>query len=300
MDRKLTDEEKIEQGKKYVHPQSIRSHDFLRISYRRLIIWSVFILFLAIPPIVDTTIDKVSKGNKNAHKIVVPNPTQQEPIIQVYAARTWGPKGIFAVHSWIAMKPQGAKNFEVSQVIGWREDHQGNVLFRETHVPVNSWYGNEAALLLDLRGDHVESLIEKVDVAIKAYPWKDEYHLFPGPNSNTFVSWVGLKVPELGLDLPSTAIGKDWRPLKQVLGSSASGTGIQASLFGLLGTSIGLEEGLEINILGLNFELDLIDLAFELPLFGRFEIWYLLGYLIIWLYARKWIIRTRSKYIYLA
>lgn len=301
MDRKLTDEEKEEQRKKDVHPQKIRSQYLIRISYRKVIIWFVLILFLALPPLVDATINKFFWQNRNSKTVVVPNPNQHhEPILQVYAARTWGPKGIFAVHSWIAMKPQGAKSFEVSQVIGWRQDYSGNVLFRDTHVPINSWYGNEATLLLDLRGERAGELIGKVDAAIKQYPWKKEYNLYPGPNSNTFVSWIGLKVPELGLDLPSTAIGKDWRPLKQALGSSASGSGIQASLFGILGTSIGIEEGLEVNVLGLNFELDLFDLAMELPLFGRFEIWYLLCYLIIGFYARKWMIRTKSKYIYLA
>ena len=89
------------------------------------------------------------------------------------------------------------------------------------------------------------------------------------------------------LDLPSTAIGKDWRPLENVVGPSASGTGFQASLFGLLGISIGMEEGMEINILGLNFELDLLDLAVEIPLFGRYEVWYLLCYLSIWVFMRK-------------
>ena len=109
----------------------------------------------------------------------------------------------------------------------------------------------------------------------------------PGPNSNTFVSWVGLQIPEMGLDLPSTAIGKDWRPLEHSLGTSASGSGIKASLFGLLGTSIGYEEGLEINVLGLSFELDLFDLALELPLFGRYSIWYLVVFLVLWITIRR-------------
>jgi hypothetical protein len=31
--------------------------------------------------------------------------------------------------------------------------------------------------------------------------------VFPGPNSNTFVAWIGLQVPQLGLELPFSAIG---------------------------------------------------------------------------------------------
>ena len=296
MDRQLTEEERIEQRKKFVRPEKNHTHH-PSFYFRKLIIWAVLMVFLAMPKIIDygTGIIGLHIGSKTDQEQVPDPNTHQAPILQVYAARTWGPKGIFAVHSWIAMKPQGAKRYEVSQVIGWRQDHHGNVLFRETNVPVNSWWGNEATLILDLRGDQAAPLIEKVDAAIQAYPWKHEYQLYPGPNSNTFVAWVGLQVPELGLDLPSTAIGKDWRPLENSFGPSASGTGIQASLSGMLGLSLGLEEGLEMNILGLNFELDMLDLAFELPLLGRYEIWYLIGYLITWFYVRKWIKLMESK-----
>jgi hypothetical protein len=124
-------------------------------------------------------------------------------------------------------------------------------------------------LLLDIRGEKAETLIPKVIQAVNDYPHKTNYHAWPGPNSNTFTAFIGRQVPELRLDLPSTAIGKDYREISEIVGMSASGTGIQASLWGLMGISVGLEEGLEINLLGLNFELDLFDLAIELPGIGR-------------------------------
>ena len=34
-----------------------------------------------------------------------PPDTHPEAVVQVYAARTWGWKGAFAVHSWIVFKP---------------------------------------------------------------------------------------------------------------------------------------------------------------------------------------------------
>lgn len=192
-----------------------------------------------------------------------------EPVIQVYAARTRGTKKAVAVHSWVATKRQGAEFYEVSQVIGWRLRRGGTAVFMEPGIPDKDWYGNTPELLLDLRGAEAAALIDKIDAAVEAYPWAGEYTAWPGPNSNTFVSWVGLQVPELGLDLPSTAIGKDWRPIEGAAGWSASGTGVQASLFGLLGATVGYEEGLEVNVLGLSFELDLFDLAIELPGVGR-------------------------------
>lgn len=151
-----------------------------------------------------------------------------------------------------------------------RQKGHGPVVFIDQIPPDRSWYGNEPFLLLDLRGVKAEALIAKVYKAQKEYPWRNEYTIYPGPNSNTFVSWIGVQIPELGLDLPSTAIGKDWRPLNRAFGRSTSGSGIQLSLFGLIGFSLGIQEGMEINLLGLSFELDLFDMAIELPFFGRY------------------------------
>ena len=43
-----------------------------------------------------------------------------EAVVQVYAARAWGWRGYFGVHSWLAVKPTGAPAFTVYEVIGWR------------------------------------------------------------------------------------------------------------------------------------------------------------------------------------
>ncbi|MDZ7607477.1 MAG: DUF3750 domain-containing protein [Cyclobacteriaceae bacterium] len=193
----------------------------------------------------------------------------EEAIIQVYAARTRGAKKALAVHTWIATKRKGADQYIISQVFGWRLRPGGTALFREPGIPDKSWARNEPSLLLDLRGEEAELLIDKVEQAISKYPWHDVYTAWPGPNSNTFLAWIGLQVPELRLDLPATAIGKDWRPISEIFGKSASGTGLQCSLYGLLGITAGYEEGIEVNIAGLSIELDIFDLALELPGIGR-------------------------------
>ena len=78
-----------------------------------------------------------------------------------------------------------------------------------------------------------------------------------------------MAVPEAGIALPPTAIGKDYRADGQVFGRSPSGTGYQVSLFGLCGVTVGWAEGLEINILGLVAGLDIRRPALKLPGFGR-------------------------------
>lgn len=196
---------------------------------------------------------------------------QSEAIIQVYAARTWGLKGALAVHTWISTKRNNADVYRNYQVIGWRHMHgkRTPLAIHETRLPQQEWFGNASTLLLELRGEQYESTIDSIESVIAGYPYLDTYTMWPGPNSNTFVAYVARLVPEMGLDLPSTAIGKDYRPWNYPVGRSPSRTGFQASLFGLAGFTLAVEEGLELNLLSLNFELDIFDLAIELPGIGR-------------------------------
>ena len=100
------------------------------------------------------------------------------------------------------------------------------------------------------------------------YPYANAYVTWPGPNSNTFVAWVGREVPELRLALPPTAIGKDFLG-GQIAAPTPSGTGLQISLGGLLGVAVGVKEGLEFNLLGLVIGVDPLGLAIKLPGVGR-------------------------------
>jgi hypothetical protein len=92
--------------------------------------------------------------------------------------------------------------------------------------------------------------------------------MWPGPNSNTFTASVLRAVPELEATLPPNALGKDFRPYPY-LGLTDSGTGIEASLWGLLGVKVGWVEGVELNFFGLVAGLDLRHPALKLPGFGR-------------------------------
>jgi len=190
-------------------------------------------------------------------------------IIQVYSARTWGTKQAFSVHTWISTKKSGANHYTSYEIIGWKLRRNNTALVIRDNLPDRDWWGHQPELLLDYRKNDADALIDRIAKAVEQYPHKQEYQAYPGPNSNTFTATIARQVPELGLDLPSTAIGKDYKSFAQSFGKSPSGTGVQASLFGLLGLTLGIEEGIEINILGLNFELDIFDFAIELPGIGR-------------------------------
>ena len=191
-----------------------------------------------------------------------------EAVIQVYAARVRGFRGVFGVHTWIAVKPVAATEYTVYEIIGWRLRWQDTALVVRHRAPDARWFGSEPEVIAEKRGAGVEELIARVDKAAHAYPWAGEYTMWPGPNSNTFTAWVLRAVPELEADLPPTAIGKDYSGAK-LIGSAPSGKGFQLSLFGLLGLTGSSVEGLELNLLGLTFGLNPLDPALKLPLIGR-------------------------------
>ena len=71
-----------------------------------------------------------------------------------------------------------------------------------------------------------------------------------------------------GLDLPPTAIGKDYLGPTTFVAMAPSGSGWQFSLAGLAGVTVAREEGLEFNLLGLGFGVDVNDARLRLPGLG--------------------------------
>jgi len=191
-----------------------------------------------------------------------------EAVVQVYAARTWGWRGYFGVHTWVAVKPAAADAYTVYEVIGWRLRSSDSAVVVRNRVPDERWFGSPPELLAEKRGAGADALIERIDRAARDYPYAGEYTMWPGPNSNTFVAWIARAVPELAVDLPPTAIGKDYNGAR-LIGRAPSGSGVQLSLFGLLGVTASGVEGLELNVLGLTFGVNPFDPALKLPLVGR-------------------------------
>jgi hypothetical protein len=201
---------------------------------------------------------------------LAPDPaTTPEAVVQVYAARAWGWKGILAVHSWIVMKRTGAAAFERYEVVGWGVRRGAPAVRKDMRAIDGYWAGNPPRVLVEHRGPAAEGLIDRIEAAIASYPYPDQYRTWPGPNSNTFIAHIGREVPELGLDMPPIAVGKDYLTNGGLFARTPSGSGVQLSLLGVLGLSVGRTEGLEINLLGLIIGIDPLGLALKLPGVGR-------------------------------
>jgi Protein of unknown function (DUF3750) len=183
----------------------------------------------------------------------------------IFTGRTGRWKGIFAVHSWVVFKPENATTWSRYDVVGWGQPVRTN-----NWAPDGRWFGDTPRVLVDVRGPQAQALIPKVKAAIAAYSYNHlgDYRIWPGPNSNTFTAAVLRSMPELAATLPPNAIGKDFRAYPYA-GLTDSRTGIEASLWGVLGVKLGWVEGIEFNILGLVAGLDVRHPALKLPGFGR-------------------------------
>ncbi len=197
-----------------------------------------------------------------------PASADHEARMLVFTGRTGRWKGIFAVHSWVVLKPENAATWTRYDVVGWGQPVRTN-----GWAPDARWFGDAPRILLDVHGPQAATLIPKVKAAIAGYDYSEfgDYRVWPGPNSNTFTAAVLRAVPELKATLPSNAVGKDFRALPYA-GLTDSGTGIELSLWGLLGMKLGWVEGVELNFMGLVTGFDLRHPALKLPGFGRIGI----------------------------
>jgi hypothetical protein len=209
--------------------------------------------------------DSYAQANWSSTGMLPPPSADRDARLLIFTARTGRWKGIFSVHSWVVFKPAGAATWNRYDVVGWGQPIRTNGWDPDGH-----WYGDTPRVLVDVHGAEAAALIPKVKAAIADYSYSKagDYTVWPGPNSNTFTATILRAVPELETSLPSNAIGKDFRP-RPYAGLTDSRTGVEASLWGLLGVKVGWVEGVEFNFMGLVTGFDLRHPAVKLPGFGR-------------------------------
>jgi hypothetical protein len=206
------------------------------------------------------TADRSSAG------LLPPAASHPDAVIRVFAARTVRWRSIFAVHTWIVVKEQGAASYSRYDCTAWGEPIRSNGF-----APDGRWFGAIPETVVAVDGRRAEALIPKIRDVIENYRFRayGDYSAWPGPNSNTFVQAALDSVPELRAVLPPTAIGKDYPYTGRWIGLTSSRTGIYASLSGYIGVTIGWVEGVEVNFFGAVLGLDIRRPALKLPGVGR-------------------------------
>lgn len=126
----------------------------------------------------------------------------------------------FAVHPWIVTTKNGQstrweiihreypgkerfgflyKNFYSDPKQGIKKHSLSNQYWHTTKIGEIS--GGEESL--------AASMFSFIENMSPNYPFQNNYTLFPGPNSNTYVAWVLKHFPEAKIQLPWNAFGKN-------------------------------------------------------------------------------------------
>jgi hypothetical protein len=190
------------------------------------------------------------------------------PVVLVFAARSARWRGVVSVHSWIAIRPRNQAVFTRYEVVGWNREK--SFVRKSTGNEDAYWYGYRPVKLFEALGPKAEVLIERIEQEVERYPYRDRYGAWPGPNSNTFVAHIARQIPELEVDLPPTAIGKDYIPGFH-MSRPPSSRGWQLGFGGYAGITLSPQEGFEINIASAVYGFDFQPLALKMPAIGRIE-----------------------------
>jgi hypothetical protein len=232
--------------------------------YNLITLFSIVLLFTSCAGTSDWR-----NATKESAKIAPEPSVEREAIVYVFAAKTVSWRGIFSVHSWVAFKEKNAPSYTTLHVIGWRVNRGLPAVVVKNDIPDRYWYGAKPEVVFMIKGTEAELMIPQISRAVASYPYANKYHAWPGPNSNTFISHILRNVSGMTVELPPNAIGKDYLVSDFFFSRSETKTGGQFSLYGVFGLTLGLNEGIELNILGLNFGIDLKNPALKLPLIGR-------------------------------
>ena len=187
-------------------------------------------------------------------------------LVRVLAARTVSWRGIVASHCWIVLKSAEDIRYQRFDYTAW-----GEPIWVDRFVPDGLWFGSTPEVVFAADGAEAEAMVPRILAAVRDYRFAraGDYRAWPGPNSNTFVAAVMSAVPGIAASLPPTAIGKDFPYDGRWSGITPSGTGLRLNFGGYLGVTIGWVEGLEINVLGAVWGIDVRRPALKLPALGR-------------------------------
>jgi hypothetical protein len=102
------------------------------------------------------------------------------------------------------------------------------------------------------------------------YPHGQKYRYWPGPNSNTYATWV-LRQSGIRIDHHPLAVGKDYMGFWGFgAWTTTTRTGLQVES-PILGVKLGLLDGLELHLLCMTLGIDIWPPAIKTPL-GRFGV----------------------------
>ncbi len=199
------------------------------------------------------------------------HPDDSGDVVRVWSARLPGALWPIAEHLILEvrtadMPPGLGESWEV-----WHQpechDEAGSYVCRDLGTLRSGVGGGAPTLVAETRGEDARRAAAWIREHAPVWRHRDVYVAWPGPNSNTFVAGLLRECPGLAVDLPPTAIGKDWLGILHA-GGTTTGTGFQVDAL-VVGVQVGLREGVEIHFLGTALGVAFWPPALKLPGVGR-------------------------------
>ncbi|MDI1446400.1 DUF3750 domain-containing protein [Polyangium sp. 6x1] len=185
-------------------------------------------------------------------------PAADKPYVAVLSGEMPEPITMVARHAWIVANVADQGPLLRYELL--------SRAFKETTSQPLQYFGEgDVALhgVVERDRDAIRQIVKCLDEQTPRYNEEHpDYFPIPGPNSNTYVDQM-LRRCRIPVDLPSTAIGKDYRgPIG--ISQTSGGTGLQVETW-IAGVKLGLTEGVELHILGLTIGVDWWPPAIILP-----------------------------------
>jgi hypothetical protein len=136
------------------------------------------------------------------------NLTNKKPLVELRVAKIPGVVGWVAVHYWFVIHIEGqAERWEVWQLpsqneTSWFHIHKNLLPFAQGVGNGDSWVETQ------WQGEQAQKLSDILKSSPQQYPNLNNYHYWPGPNSNTYVQWT-LNQAGLAHQLIPQGIGKN-------------------------------------------------------------------------------------------
>jgi hypothetical protein len=190
------------------------------------------------------------------------------PLVQLRYATLPSLCRAIAVHHWFTAFDPETRQWQRWEV--WQNRNAGGKSWGHVHCdlmhPDRGVGGGPCVVAAEWRGETARAL-HGVLLDHARYPHREQYRVWPGPNSNTYVAWV-LREAGVPCDLDPRAIGKDYLGLGGAGRITATGFQVETPL---LGVKLGRAEGAELHLLGFTLGVQTSPPALKTPL-GRLKL----------------------------
>ncbi len=241
----------------------------MKISLKICRAFAILFLALLLGPLVKFVLKNQLEIVNIPEGLKVNSNFENEAVIELYGADAGHWQSYFSLHTWIALKKKNEDAFTIYEVLRERSLQGLPTVDIWKGDPNRPWAGNKPYRLFHLSGKEAEELIPEIERVVAEYPFQGIYTIWPGPNCNTFIAYIGRSIPKLGFTLPPNAVGKDYLPKGVFFSRAPSCTGYQFSFFGIFGVTLAVKEGLEFDVLGLNFGFEPSHFTLLVPGIGK-------------------------------